>query len=84
MFKEIISSKRYWASVLFMGLGFIIIFSVIVHIMQYRGIDIHSFIQDNISDKKWIRYLISRLVGGLIYGMIMSYYLVGVKRKSKR
>ncbi len=84
MFKDVISSKKYWTSVIFVGLGGIFVFSIIEHIMQYQGIDIHSFIQNNISDKKWIRYLTSRLVGALIYGMIVSYYLVGVKRKSKR
>ncbi len=84
MFKEIIFSKKYWISVCFMGLVFILIFSVIEHIKQYKGLAIDSFIYDKINEGKWVRYFISRIVGGLMYGMIMAYYFELRKRKSKR
>lgn len=87
MFKAIISSKKYWISVIFIGLVFILIlliFSIIKHVMQYGGLGIDSFINDNINNGKWVRYFISRIVGGLMYGMIMAYYFELRKRKSKR
>ncbi len=82
MFKEIISSKKYWISVSFIGLGFIVLFSLIEHIMQYSGLAIDSFIKDKIANGNWVRYFISRVVGGLVYGMIMAYYFELRKRKS--
>jgi len=39
MFTAIISSKKYWKTVLFLGLGFIIVFSVIEHFMQYNCLE---------------------------------------------
>ncbi len=84
MFKEIIFSKKYWISVGFIGLGFIIIFSSIEHIMQYGGLAMDSFINDKIDNGKWVRYFISRVVGGLLYGMIMAYYFELRKQKSNR
>lgn len=84
MFKEIISSKRYWTSVCFFGLGSILVFSVVEHIMQYGGFTIGTFLEDKIQNGRWVRYLISRLVGGLLYGGIMMYYFESRKRKSNQ
>lgn len=84
MFRQIISSKKYWISVSFIALGFMLIFSVVEHIMQYGGLAIDSFINDKITNGNWVRYFISRVVGGLVYGMIMAYYFELRKRKSNR
>lgn len=84
MLKAIISSKKYWKSVLFIGVGFIIIFSLIEHIMQYGGLAWEIFIEEKINNGRWLRYLVSRLMGGLMYGMIMAYYFELRKHKSNR
>ncbi|GAA4274129.1 hypothetical protein U6A24_00675 [Aquimarina gracilis] len=91
IFKEILSSKKYWISVSFIGLGFIIVFSIIEiilsitgHFMQYGELTMDSFVNEKINEGKWFRYLISRVVGGLLYGMIVAYYFELRKRKSKR
>ncbi|MBQ4818454.1 hypothetical protein [Aquimarina sp. MMG016] len=84
MLKAIISSKKYWKSVLFIGVGFIMIFSLIEHIMQYGGLAWEIFIEEKISNGRWLRYLVSRLMGGLMYGMIMAYYFELRKHKSNR
>ncbi|MEW7290905.1 hypothetical protein [Aquimarina sp. 2304DJ70-9] len=84
MLRAIISSKRYWLTVIYVGLGFVIIFSVIEHIMQHGGIALDSFVKEKINNGQWVRYLISRVVGGLLYGMIMGYYFELKKRKSNR
>lgn len=84
MFTEIISSKKYWKTVAFIGIGFIIIFSIIEHLMRYGGLSLDTFIEERISEGRWIRYFISHIAGGLMYGMIMGYYFELRKRKSNR
>ncbi|WP_299214928.1 hypothetical protein [uncultured Aquimarina sp.] len=84
MFKSIVSSKRYWVSVLLLGLVFIVLFSVIEHLMQYGGLALDTFIDEKINNGLWIRYLLSRIVGGLLYGMILGYYFELRKRKSNQ
>jgi len=84
MFFSIISSKKYWATVGFIGLGFVIIFSIIEHFMHFNGIAFSAFVEERVADGRWIRYVLSRLVGGLTYGMIFGYYLEFRKRKSNR
>ncbi len=84
MLKAIISSKKYWITVCFIGLGFVIVFSVVEHIMQYGGIALDSFVEEKINNGQWIRYVVSRLIGGLVYGMIMGYYFEQKKRKTNR
>jgi len=82
MVKSIISSKSYWKSVSYIGLGFMLIYSILEHVMEYKGISIKSFIIDKIDNENWMRFLTSRIVGGLLYGMIMAYYFELRKRKS--
>ncbi|MDY8136496.1 hypothetical protein [Aquimarina sp. 2201CG5-10] len=84
MFTTIISSKRYWIWVFRLGIGFMIIFSIVEHFMQYGGLAYDTFIEEKINNGRWIRYVISRIAGGLIYGIILAYYFEIKKRKSNR
>lgn len=84
MFSSIILSKKYWISVCFIGFGFVFIFSLIEYFMQYGLSTLETFIEQRIHNKQWIRYVLSRLVGGLAYGMVMGYYFELRKRKSNR
>ncbi|WP_299312188.1 hypothetical protein [uncultured Aquimarina sp.] len=84
MIKSIISSKRYWFSVLLLGLVFVVLFSVIEHFMQYGGLALDTFVDEKINNGLWIRYLLSRIIGGLLYGMILGYYFELRKRKSNQ
>ncbi|MEW7277177.1 hypothetical protein ABW636_01115 [Aquimarina sp. 2201CG1-2-11] len=84
MFTAVLSSKKYWISVCFIGLGFIIIFSGIEYFMQYGLTKWDNFIAERIDNGLWARYLLSRIVGGILYGMIMGYYFEARKRKSNR
>ncbi|RZS92208.1 hypothetical protein [Aquimarina brevivitae] len=81
MFKEIITSKHYWIRVLLLALGFIIIFSLLEHFMEYGGIDFEAFLESRIRYGQWKRYLLSRIVGGGLYGIVMAYYFEIRKRK---
>ena len=84
MFRSIFFSKRYWVSVALLGLGFVVLFSVVEHFMEYGGLAFEIFIQEKLMDGRWIRFVISRLVGGIAYGMIMAYYFEHRKRKVNR
>ncbi|WP_108802012.1 hypothetical protein [Aquimarina sp. Aq107] len=84
MFKSIISSKKYWKSVFLLGLVFVVLFSVIEHLMQYGGLAFDTFIDEKINNGLWVRYITSRVIGGLTYGMILGYYFELRKRKSNR
>ncbi|WP_103864685.1 hypothetical protein [Aquimarina sp. I32.4] len=84
MFTAILSSKKYWQSVCFIGIGFMIIFSVIEYFMQYSTLGLDVFVNERINNGMWVRYLLSRIVGGLAYGMVMGYYFELRKRKSNR
>ncbi|KAA1244844.1 hypothetical protein [Aquimarina sp. RZ0] len=81
MFKSIITSKKYWISVLLLGIVFILLFSLIEHFMEYGGLIFTAFKEEKLANGHWIRYLLSRLVGGFVYGAIMAYYFELRKRK---
>jgi len=72
MFKQIITSDVYWKSVIRLGLLFIIVWSIIVHLREY-GFDLSGFKTNIIDNGLFFRYVRSRLAGGLIYGMIAAF-----------
>ncbi len=82
MFVSILKSKNYWKTTVFLALGFIVVFSCIEHFMSYKTLAIDAFLEDKIHEGRWVRFLISRIVGGLLYGMIMGYYFESKKQKS--
>ncbi|MHA7056214.1 hypothetical protein ACWGOQ_0003270 [Aquimarina sp. M1] len=84
MFTSIVSSKKYWVSVVLLGLVFVVLFSIIEHFMQYGGLAFDTFLNEKINNGLWIRYVLSRIVGGLLYGMILGYYFELKKRKSNQ
>lgn len=82
MIKDIFSSKRYWKWVIRLAVGFIVIFSILEHVMQFGGVDYEAFLETKIRYGQWQKYLLSRLVGGFAYGLILGYYFELKKRKS--
>ncbi|TYP75875.1 hypothetical protein [Aquimarina intermedia] len=84
MFKTILSSRSYWKSVTLLAIGFIVLFSLIELIMQYQGFNFSAFVTERINEGKWLRYALSRVIGGLMYGMILGYHFESRKLKKKR
>lgn len=84
MLRSILLSRKYWISAVLLGIGFIVLYSGIEHFMEYGGLALETFIKEKISNRRWIRFVLSRLVGGILYGMIMAYYFELRKRKAKR
>ena len=74
MFKQIMSSDVYWKSVLRLGMLFIIVWSIIVHLREY-GFDFSGFKTNIIDNGLFFTYVRSRLSGGLIYGMFTAFFL---------
>jgi len=73
MFKTIISSEGYWRSVIRLAALFALVFSVVVFVGQAK-FDWELFSKAYLSDGKWFMFLRSRLAGGVIYGLFVSYF----------
>ncbi|MFC5047115.1 hypothetical protein ACFSTE_11670 [Aquimarina hainanensis] len=84
MFKKVVTSRKYWLSVLYLGIAFIVVFSLIEHVSQFRGVSLSGFVETKLANGRWMRFFLSRIVGGVAYGMIMSYYFTARKIKSNK
>ncbi len=73
MFKQIMSSEAYWRSVIRLGFLFAVVFSIVEHVGQYKGINFDGFKADVIDKGLIFRYVRAKVVGGLIYGLIVSF-----------
>lgn len=73
MFLQIVRSRSFWTGVLRFGFIFIVVLSLIQFFFEYQGFHFGQFYSDKLANGQWPRYVISRLVGGFIYGFIMSY-----------
>ena len=73
MFKQIMKSEAYWRSVIRLGFLFVIVFGVVEHIGQHKGLDFDAFKTEIIEKGLLFRYLRSKIAGGLLYGLIVSF-----------
>ncbi|UZO82487.1 hypothetical protein NBT05_08425 [Aquimarina sp. ERC-38] len=72
--KVVLSKKSYWKSVLFLGLKFIVIFSILEYVFNYGWTGFKDVYTNIFAYGQWKRFILSRLVGGLLYGMILGFY----------
>lgn len=72
-FKKIINDKSFWKSVIFLGLGFAIIYQVITMLLEYGGFNFSAFYEEKLAGDQWIRFLIGTVLAAFIYGFIVSY-----------
>ncbi|WP_459210712.1 hypothetical protein [Aquimarina rhabdastrellae] len=70
--KEMITSKLYWKSVMITGIMFAVVFSIIMFLINH-GFDFESFQQTKLAEGRWKRYIVSRIVGGFVYGLFMGF-----------
>ncbi len=66
-------SDAYWRSVVRLGFLFVIVFAIVEHIGQYKGLNFEAFKTDIIEKGLLFRYLRSKIMGGLVYGLIVSF-----------
>ncbi len=65
-------SDAYWRSVVRLGFLFVIVFAIIEHIGNY-GFKLEPF-KTNILEKGLLfTYLRAKILGGLVYGLIISF-----------
>lgn len=72
-FKRIINDRRFWKSVLGLGLGFAVIYQVITMLLEYGGFHFSQFYEDKLAGNQWIRFLIGTVLAAFVYGFIVSY-----------
>jgi len=72
LFKEIIASESYWRSAFRLGLLFVIVWTIIEFIGKY-SFSIEVFTNKIIDTGLLYRYINSRLVGGLLYGVLVAF-----------
>ena len=80
-FKTIIKKRSFWKAVLFMALLFIVLYNVVVMLFEFGGFHFSAYFHERMNNGKWIRFLVASLLGGFIYGFIVSYGLFRSKLK---
>ncbi len=73
MFKTVMSSEAYWRSVLRLAFLFAIVFSLVVFIGEAK-FNWGVFSAKYIDNGMWFPFFRSRIIGGLIYGLFVSYF----------
>ncbi|MBB4118677.1 hypothetical protein GGR32_000957 [Mesonia hippocampi] len=80
-FKKITNTPSFWRSVLFLGLGFFILYNLFITLFNYR-IDFTTFYEERIKVAP-IRFIIANIISSFFYGFIISYlkFKTALKRK---
>lgn len=71
-FKEVISVKGFWKSVIFLAIAFIIIYNLINIGFSYN-FNFDAFVEEKLTGTMALRFIIANLIGGFIYGFIVVF-----------
>lgn len=83
-FKSIIAQKSFWRSVVFLGIGFLVVYNIINMLFSYGGFDFGSFVRDNFQGGRWLRFAIAQILSGFLYGFILSYGQFRIREKKSQ
>lgn len=83
-FKSIVSQKKFWRSVVLLGLGFLVVYDIISIFFEYGGFHISEFIADKTGEGKLVRFVFGQILSGLAYGFIISYGQFRSRAKQER
>ena len=72
-FKEMISQRAFWKSVLFLGLGFLIVYDIISMLFEYGGFHFEAYFTERTEDGKLFRFILGQLLAAFAYGFIISF-----------
>jgi len=72
MLKQILSSENYWRSAFRLGFLFILVWSLVEFAGKY-SFSLDVFSQEIIEKGLLFRYIRSRLVGGIFYGLLVAF-----------
>lgn len=74
MFKQIINTKGFWKSVVFLGILFALVYDIIDLWFSF-GFNISLYVETYFSTApRILRFLIANIIGGFIYGFIITFF----------
>ncbi|GEM_PF-2993381 len=79
MKKNNLKNVPLWKIAIRLGLIFILVLSLIRFFWNWIESGNLTFLKAGIESGKWVSYLISNVIGGLIYGFSMGYYFKNQK-----
>ncbi|MFD1095077.1 hypothetical protein [Salegentibacter chungangensis] len=82
-FKSIVAQKAFWKSVVYLGIGFVIIYNLVSMLFEYGGLNFDAFYQDKMANGLWIRFTIAQIISALLYGLILSYGQFRIREKKE-
>lgn len=83
MFKKIVNTPGFWKSVLFLGVLFALVYDIIILWFDF-SFDITKYISVYFADLQSIsRFLVANIIGGFIYGFIITFGKFRAKIKEK-
>lgn len=80
--KKIMKMPTFWKSVGMLGILFIIIYNIINLGFSY-GFDTSAFVEENLKPPYLLRFILANVIGGLLYGFIMTYFKFKSKLKEE-
>ncbi|MBO2542898.1 hypothetical protein ACWBC2_01365 [Salegentibacter agarivorans] len=80
-FKEMISQKAFWKSVLFLGLGFLIVYDVVSMLFEYGGFHFEAYFTERTEDGKLFRFIVGQFLAAFVYGFIISFGQFRARKK---
>ncbi|MBZ9629172.1 hypothetical protein LB465_00165 [Salegentibacter sp. LM13S] len=80
-FKEMISQRPFWKSVLFLGIGFLIVYDIVSMLFEYGGFHFEAYFTERTEDGKLFRFIAGQLLAAFAYGFIISFGQFRAKQK---
>ncbi|MDX1542989.1 MAG: hypothetical protein R3214_03510 [Christiangramia sp.] len=82
-FKSVISQKKFWKSVFWLGLSFLVLYNVITMLFEYGGFAFAEFLEERTADGKLFRFIIGQFLAAFLYGFILAFGQFQSKEKKK-
>ncbi|TVZ27264.1 hypothetical protein JM83_2293 [Gillisia sp. Hel_I_86] len=82
-FKKVINAKGFWRSVVGMGISFIVVYHIITMLFAFGGFDFSGYFEQNLSQGRWMRFVLGSLLSGFLYGFIITFGQFSIKQKKE-
>lgn len=80
-FKEMVSQKSFWKSVVILGISFLIIYDLVSMLFEYGGFKVSTYFRERTEDGKLFRFILGQFVAAFAYGFIISFGQFRKKQK---
>ncbi len=82
-FKKTVQTKGFWKSVAGMGIAFIIVYHIITMLFAYGGFEFSEYLEFNLTEERWMRFVLGSILSGFIYGFIITFGQFSIKQKKE-